>query len=297
MTTSRPTWTERALRRLVRLLPAQFRIRLQRRDRGRSRGAAPGRRRVGLAAAGDSEPRGRGRARALVGLGLGSAAGREVRVSHDAAHAGVHRDGRAHARARHRRERGPLQRDRRGDAAHAVRQTRTHRPSCRPWTASASRPRCRPRRFDALAAAPGPFQSVSAVWGGTHIFTGTGGSAEASTSSVCRRDVRRARHAAVVGRAVQRRRGSARARRRRWSRATICGRLLGGTPSVVGSTVTVNQTPVTIVGRDVREICRPAIAIGRRRVAALSTSRRRRRGHRVRLAAGDQRLRARAATA
>lgn len=114
-----------------------------------------------------------------------------------------------------------------------------------------------PERFDALAAAPGPFQSVSAFMGGTHIFTSlarrSDGVAEAGDPR--RFDVECVSSAMfdILGTAPLLGRPFTAAEDQPNAPATMVvsfdlWQLLGGTPSVVGSTVTVNQTPVTILG-------------------------------------------------
>ncbi|HKV99283.1 MAG TPA: ABC transporter permease [Vicinamibacterales bacterium] len=102
-------------------------------------------------------------------------------------------------------------------------------------------------RFDALANAPGPFQSVSAFTGGTHIFL--------ATEEPRRLDVECVSAAMfdILGTPPLLRRPFSAAEDQPNAPATMVvsfdfWQTLGGTPSVVGSTVTVNQTPVTVLG-------------------------------------------------
>jgi predicted permease len=104
-----------------------------------------------------------------------------------------------------------------------------------------------PERFDALAAAPGPFQSVSAFTGGVHIFMGIGDPRRFDVECVS------SAMFDVLGTPPLFGRPFSAAEDQPNAPATMVvsfglWQLLGATPSVVGSTVTVNQTPVTVLG-------------------------------------------------
>lgn len=114
-----------------------------------------------------------------------------------------------------------------------------------------------PERFDALAAAPGPFQSVSALMGGVHIFTSRASrsSGVAEPGDPRRFDVECVSSAMfdVLGTPPLLGRPFSAAEDQPNAPATMVvsfdlWQLLGGTTSVVGSTVTVNQMPVTVLG-------------------------------------------------
>jgi putative ABC transport system permease protein len=112
-------------------------------------------------------------------------------------------------------------------------------------------------RFDALTESPGPFQSVSAVWGGTHIFTSlarrSDGVAEAGDPRSLDVECVSASMFDVLGAQPLYGRAFSAAEDRAEASPTLVAsyglwQMLGGSSSVIGSTVTINQTPVLIVG-------------------------------------------------
>jgi predicted permease len=104
-----------------------------------------------------------------------------------------------------------------------------------------------PPRFAELAAQPGPFESVAAAWGGTHIVTGAAEPYRPDVECVS------ASMHAVLGTPPLLGRWFAADDDRPDAPATIVlssdlWHRLGGSGSVVGTTLTVNQTPTTVIG-------------------------------------------------
>jgi putative ABC transport system permease protein len=104
-----------------------------------------------------------------------------------------------------------------------------------------------PERFDALAASPGPLSAVAASSLGPHILTGAGEPRNVDVECVS------ASMFDVLGTPPMLGRTFSEAEDRPGAMATLVAsyslwQILGGSAEVVGSTVTINQTPVLVAG-------------------------------------------------
>jgi putative ABC transport system permease protein len=104
-----------------------------------------------------------------------------------------------------------------------------------------------PERFDALVASPGPLRAVAGLTGGTHILTGAGDPRNIPVECVSSSMFEVLGTPPMLGRtftAAEDQPGAA---------ATLVAShslwaMLGGSPDLVGTTITINHTPVVIVG-------------------------------------------------